>query len=84
MSDTVESAYLRLQDVLDGSEKCVEDPDMWMENWTGRSIPLEVAQRLCKGCHAIEECAAYAILAEEEFGIWGGTTPQSRKAGEDV
>lgn len=77
-TNEIEDAYLLLQDKLDGSEPCVEDPDMWMENWTGRPIPESVAQRMCNTCHAIERCKDYAIKAEEEHGIWGGTTPQGR------
>lgn len=35
---------------------------------------------LCGGCPSKAECQAYAITNEIKDGIWGGTTPQQRKA----
>lgn len=72
-------AYLLLWDKLNGTQPCAEDPDKWTENWTGRAIPVEVAERMCAGCPFLEECRTYAVLANEERGIWGGTTPEQRK-----
>ena len=38
------------------------------------------AKRICALCPLKQQCAEYAILANEEFGIWGGTTPEERRA----
>lgn len=75
----VRDKYFQLWDKLDGTERCVEDPDAYTENWTSRPIPDDTAERLCEGCHVIEQCKAYARAAGEETGIWGGETPEMRK-----
>jgi hypothetical protein len=76
---SVRDAYFALWDALDGTQPCADDPDDWVENWTGRPIPDEVAERKCAGCKFLEECRTYARLAGEEHGIWGGETPEMRK-----
>lgn len=38
------------------------------------------AKSLCGQCPAITKCLEYALDQEIEFGIFGGTTPQERKA----
>lgn len=44
--------------------------------------PKRIAQAksLCSQCPAISKCLEYALETEVEFGIFGGTTPQERKA----
>lgn len=84
--------YEALQNVLDGTENCY-DPnlvdkgdhfvgesvtDLYVEDWTGRGVSKKVAEELCAGCHALEECKAYAMKAQEGYGIWGGTRPIDR------
>lgn len=75
----VADKFLTLLWKLDGTQPCAEDPDKWTENWTGRPIPDEVAERMCAGCPFIKECDAYATAAGEETGIWGGRSPEMRK-----
>lgn len=38
-----------------------------------------VAQRICAGCEIRLECGHYAIMAREEFGVWGGLTEAQRR-----
>jgi hypothetical protein len=38
------------------------------------------AVRICLSCPIKALCAEYAIVAQEQFGIWGATTPENRKA----
>jgi hypothetical protein len=38
------------------------------------------AVRICLSCPIKALCASYAVVAGEMHGIWGGTTPASRKA----
>lgn len=78
-SKETSNAYLTLLWACDGTEKCVEEPDLYTENWTGRPIPNATAERLCKGCHVIDECLAYALLNPDETTIMGGTTSDKRK-----
>lgn len=82
-----------LQAGLDGTENCY-DPnlvvprdqrtigdtlaDFYVEDWTGRGISKEMAEKLCAGCHVLEECRAYAMAAKEGYGVWGGTRPKDR------
>jgi len=76
----VGAKYLVLLDALDGTQLCLDDEEgLWTENWTGRPIPDETARELCAGCKFLEECADYAVAAQEEHGIWGGTTYEMRK-----
>lgn len=38
------------------------------------------AAQLCQACPALQACTAYAIAANETAGVWGGTTPNQRRA----
>lgn len=76
----VREKYLVLQDQLDGTQPCLDDPEgLYTENWTNRPIPEHVAEGLCGGCRFKYACRDYAVAAQEEYGIWGGTTPEGRK-----
>lgn len=77
--DTLHEKFDKLWYALDGTQKCAEDPDSYVENWTGRPIPESVAAELCEGCPFLEDCRDYAVSANEEHGIWGGTTPEMRR-----
>jgi hypothetical protein len=39
----------------------------------------ENAKLICDFCKVKTLCADYAVIANEQFGIWGGTTPAERK-----
>ena len=39
---------------------------------------VKQAKKICSGCPIAVECLTWAI-ANEDFGIWGGTTPSERK-----
>lgn len=78
-NESVADLYDELWYKLNGKQLCAEDPDPWVENYTSRPIPVEVAEELCAGCPFYQECRDYAIAAEEENGIWGGTTPEQRR-----
>ena len=47
---------------------------------------LEPAVRFCNGtddgvvCPVRDECLIFALLNNEKTGVWGGSTPQTRKA----
>ena len=38
------------------------------------------AKAVCADCPVREACLAYAINTGEDFGVWGGTTPDERRA----
>jgi WhiB family redox-sensing transcriptional regulator len=37
------------------------------------------AKAICDSCPVKQKCLEFALSNEEEFGIFGGTTPQERK-----
>lgn len=37
------------------------------------------ALAICNDCAVRPECLAYALVAGERFGIWGGTTQRERR-----
>ena len=37
------------------------------------------AKAVCAGCPVIEQCLSHALSVPEEFGVWGGLTPEERK-----
>lgn len=43
-----------------------------------------LAKQICSRCTVQPECLAYAIDANEEFGIWGGMTWKERNQVRDV
>ena len=51
------------------------DPDIWF------NIQDETyAKSICRICPLLITCAQYAIESNEEFGVWGGLTPNERRA----
>ncbi|HYZ55073.1 MAG TPA: WhiB family transcriptional regulator [Streptosporangiaceae bacterium] len=53
------------------------DPEIFFP--TGDSLTSE-ARDICTQCPVRLNCLAYAITADEPFGIWGGVDPQERRA----
>lgn len=51
-------------------------PDAWFAT-TPRLVELAVEE--CAGCPAVDACRAYAIVADEREGVWGGTTALERR-----
>jgi WhiB family transcriptional regulator, redox-sensing transcriptional regulator len=41
--------------------------------------PAIEARAICAACPARGQCLAYAITADERFGIWGGLDPRQRR-----
>lgn len=51
------------------------------DEWRQRPGPgLELARATCAGCPVKEECLEYALVNNERWGVWGGTTPPERAA----
>ena len=40
---------------------------------------IDAALALCCTCPVVMECQQYALANGEEFGVWGGMTPEQRK-----
>jgi WhiB family redox-sensing transcriptional regulator len=37
------------------------------------------ATAICSGCPVARECLEWALDTDEQFGVWGGTTPRERR-----
>jgi WhiB family redox-sensing transcriptional regulator len=56
---------------------CIDaDPDVFFPAADGAADP---AQRICEPCPVRGQCLAYAIVADEPFGIWGGLGQRERQ-----
>lgn len=56
--------------------ECVgDDRDLWFPDVGG---PTKAARAVCDRCSVRQECLEYALVYEE-FGIWGGMSPDQRK-----
>ena len=57
----------------------VSDPDAWFSEWETNASGYRQARALCRVCPVKTECLTYAVVAEEQFGLWGGLTPKERQ-----
>lgn len=67
----------RLNDVFPNAVCREMDPEIFFPE---PSDPGEVAKSVCRRCEHRVACAAFAIKNHMEHGIWGGLTPDERKA----
>jgi WhiB family redox-sensing transcriptional regulator len=49
------------------------DPELWFPEPWEDDTPAKVA---CHGCPARAACLNYALDANEEYGVWGGLSPE--------
>lgn len=79
-----EAAWRDLQRQLEevGPVPCQEsDVTAWWPDKRDLDSPsTHGAVAACRRCPLQAPCAAYAITADERFGLWGGTTPDERRA----
>lgn len=54
------------------------DPAAWFPA-TGDAERLAHALETCQACPLREPCLAFALETHQEWGIWGGTTPERRR-----
>lgn len=59
------------------------DPDLWFPDDSDRGQSdtrsrYRVAKKLCAECPVQQLCLEYAIIQQEEYGMWGGLTPVER------
>lgn len=43
-------------------------------------VAIAAAKAVCAGCAVRQQCAAHALAAGEEFGVWGGRASDERPA----
>jgi WhiB family redox-sensing transcriptional regulator len=75
-------AQAELED-LGGTLACRENPDFFYpEDYFElpvREIAETLAKELCLDCPLAALCKSYAVLAQEDYGIWGGTNARERR-----
>lgn len=52
------------------------DPDLFFPERGGST---KEAKKVCSECVVREECAEYALLNGERYGIWGATSERERR-----
>lgn len=55
------------------------NPDLFFDASEDDPLAEEQAKLICMGCPVASECLDTAMLAREEYGIWGGMTPAERQ-----
>jgi hypothetical protein len=76
--------WFNLNDLIDakaGQIPCRQAPDLYFpEVGDGMAASIaKMAKQACGSCEVVKECKMYALTHREEYGIWGGTTPNDRK-----
>jgi Transcription factor WhiB len=63
--------------------ECEQVPDVFHPEDSPYSaekrMSIDLAKQICARCPIINQCAEYAVSAQEEYGIWGGLTPTDRQ-----
>lgn len=56
------------------------DTNMFVPEGRGEGLlAYAITRPLCETCPVQQACLDYALLNSEEYGMWGGTTPEERK-----
>lgn len=56
---------------------CAEvDPELW---FPGKGASNRAAKLVCGACEVRAECLAVALEANEQYGVWGGLSPNERR-----
>lgn len=79
----VERSYLELMTAIDKNDgaECSQVPDIFFpEDWSkGHGADILLAKQICGRCPVVMQCLEYALIAEDESGVWGGTTAHERR-----
>ena len=54
------------------------DPELFFAEKSAWAVTIQ-AKLICRRCPVIAECLEYAVANNENFGVWGGTTPKQRQ-----
>jgi len=67
---------------MQGGVACQDIPEIFFpEDYADkqtRDYAIQTAKKLCHACPLKTECFAYAVEADERYGIWAGTLPSER------
>jgi WhiB family transcriptional regulator, redox-sensing transcriptional regulator len=58
------------------------DPELFfpLSAWGPSLTQLATAKAICAGCEVAAECLRFALSSGQEYGVWGGTSEDERKA----
>ena len=66
------------EDWMEGAVCAQTDPELFFAE-KGDWAKTIRAKLVCRRCPVIEQCLAYALENNIQFGVWGGTTVEQRK-----
>jgi WhiB family redox-sensing transcriptional regulator len=62
-----------------GAPICQEiDGELWFPDIGGRNGDVLLAKKYCQECPVKAECLQFALVNNEQYGIWGGLTLKER------
>lgn len=79
-----DNAYFRLVELQrdNGGTECEEVPEWFFpEDLVEPELvksATEMAKAICARCPIMIQCREYGIVAEKQYGIWGGLEPHER------
>jgi WhiB family redox-sensing transcriptional regulator len=83
MPDDINQRYLALMyKIIDNNGvECHDFPEIFYPEGPEhvRKYDERTAKSICNACPVRELCLDYALVAREEYGIWGGLTPSERR-----
>jgi len=58
------------------------DPDLFFPVGVTGPAEIQIAQAkaVCGACQVREECLEFAVDTNQEYGVWGGTSEEERRA----
>lgn len=51
----------------------------YFDAWEKRPAELTLLKRMCAHCPVQDACLQYALQTNEQYGVWGGLTPDERR-----
>ncbi|AWS42688.1 MULTISPECIES: WhiB family transcriptional regulator [Streptosporangium] len=59
-----------------------EDPELFfpVSSEGPGQVQYERAKAVCRRCPVRGRCLEYALSTQQMYGVWGGTTPEERRA----
>jgi WhiB family redox-sensing transcriptional regulator len=76
-----DQAFTQLADAIKkhGAPICQEiDGELWFPDIGGRNGDVLLAKKFCEECPVKNECLQFALVNNEQYGIWGGLTLKER------
>jgi WhiB family transcriptional regulator, redox-sensing transcriptional regulator len=81
---TAEQIYMQLANAIQDADEIppcqTTDPEIWFsDDQEGSGTHYKLARQLCSECPVQDLCLEFALVSEEQFGVWGGLSPRERR-----